>query len=163
MGLPVRIGNIQAEVLKLLCKSPVNEDIKSGNLRDNLDAIDPDLYGHRMDQIVAKFKSEGFLKPTKFGYYQVTPLGRKFNSLVQDGKVTIQNMPPRKPRKTRMTVSQVQPAPPEPVQINLSSRANSLADSLSEVLQENAQLRDLLLKLHTTIGNTLELNKQPEE
>ncbi len=45
-------------------------------------------------------------------------------------------------------------------QINLSSTAEALSDNISAILHENQQYRDLMLKIHTTIGNALQLNKE---
>jgi len=64
-------------------------------------------------------------------------------------------------KKRGKAAPKVSTPPPAPV-IQLSSTADKLANITSDVLKENSDLRNLLLQIHETIGNALELNT-PEE
>ena len=125
---------------------------------------------HRnLEKIVSNMRSLDLLESVKqegvIMYYGLTEKGKYL--LKHASKMVVTPMGEPREYKRRNTKPQEQlplaPAAPEPIKINISRTANSVADQITDLIDENAQYRKLMLQVYETIGNALGLNEEGEE
>lgn len=90
--------------------------------------------------------------------YKLTPLGERV--LKNKDKIHIT------PFRSYSRRKQASPFPltaPVAAPLNISSTAKNMMNTMAPLIQENADLRNLLVETYNTIGNTLGLNKGDED
>lgn len=140
-------SEIHAHFLKLQYEENPNE---------RLDAVGKKRLHSKVSYAATQLSEVGYLKKSKtkqgFFGYGITPLGYELLQAVVDGTVTIG----KKYRPFTNKKKDNTPTPP-PVygKMNVSEATESMMDSLSEVIKENADYRALLLSVETLIATKL--------
>lgn len=152
--LPTKMGALYKEVLERIV------DINSEKVTK--EQIASAFAGHDLESIpsiISVMKNKRWIKsnPQNSGYYALTGTGRA----IYDNLPTM-TIVKRYGVKSRLPKHE-EAAPPPPPTINISPKANTLADTITDVLEENAQYRELLLNLHKTIETALGLNTETKE
>lgn len=110
--------------------------------------VDGKITRQLFDSTLKRLLELKLLSKVAFGVYTIN------NYKLSDLEV-VKSRSIRKNKKSKTLASQ-ESAPPT---VTLTNTANTLADTVSAVLKENADLVALLTKVHETIGNALNLNK----
>ena len=147
MRLPTKMGEAYVSLLTIFNKD-LNKSIKSLDLSNSLEKTIP-----RND--IAKIRHSLVIK----GYLTFDGNNTKLTKL---GLEVVNNLPNMKVvrsyrhGKTR-PINPTASHPPEPITLNISKSATSLAESVSELISENEQLRELLKSINLKITQALEL------
>lgn len=155
--IPLRMGILYKDVLEAFGKS-TEPSI-------SLEEVKSHFQGKEQEEVRGAISTLG-----KKGWVIGSPPNSGRYTLTGPGKIVCKELPNitimqrfkshSNPKKSAPPSPKPQP---EPAQINISSKANTLADTITDVIEENAEYRALLLKLHKTIETALGLNTETEE
>lgn len=162
--LPYKLNDISAHILEALYSAPP-AGWTAEQIREAKPDVDPIEIGRTMHNLCnAGSVVKG--RKTKAGHvvWHISERGAFIHENIRDVNVyrrddalkTLPKKPRKKPEKPALkpAVGVI-----EPIEHNTSATAERVADSISELISENAGYRELLLKLHDTIERAMGLGK----